>query len=57
MLKTNDKSDKKASKGLYGLDLHDFIQRESSNSMMELANEYGISIGDVMKLKKQLERN
>ncbi len=56
-MKINDKSDKKASKTLYGLDLHDFIQRESSSSMMELANEYGISIGDVMKLKKQLERN
>ncbi|MDF2556188.1 MAG: hypothetical protein K0R71_16 [Bacillales bacterium] len=42
---------------LFGVDLHDFTQKESSNSFVELATEFGISVGDVMKLKKQMERN
>lgn len=42
---------------LFGVDFHDFIQKQSNNSMYELASEFGLSFGDVKKLKKQLERN
>ncbi|MGJ7920593.1 hypothetical protein [Neobacillus sp. LXY-4] len=42
---------------LFGVDFHDFIQKEQQSTMFELASEYGLSLGDVKKLKKQLERS
>jgi hypothetical protein len=39
------------------VDLHDFIQKEQSSNMIELASEFGLSLRDVKKLKKQLERS
>lgn len=42
---------------LFGVDFHDFIQREQQASMFELASEFGLSLGDVKKLKKHLERS
>ncbi|WP_322445398.1 hypothetical protein [Robertmurraya mangrovi] len=42
---------------LFGVDFHDFIQKEQNLGMVELASEFGLSIGDVRKLKKKLERN
>jgi hypothetical protein len=58
-MRINDKAFDKnyGSKQLFGVDLHDFTQKEGSNSYMELATEFGLSVGDVVKLKKQLERN
>jgi hypothetical protein len=42
---------------LYGVDFHDFIQKEQHATSYELASEFGITIGDVRKLKKYLERS
>lgn len=42
---------------LFGVDFHDFIQKEQSSNMIELASEFGLTIRDVRKLKKQLERS
>lgn len=41
---------------LFGVDFHDFIQREQNSNMVELASEFGLSIKDVKKLKKHLGR-
>lgn len=42
---------------LFGVDLHDFIQQEASSTTYELASEFGLTLGDVKKLKKRLERS
>ncbi|MCM2531541.1 hypothetical protein NDK43_02915 [Neobacillus pocheonensis] len=42
---------------LFGVDFHDFIQKEQHSNSIELASEFGLSIGDVRKLKKHLERS
>lgn len=42
---------------LFGVDFHDFLQKEQSTNMVELASEFGLSLKDVRKLKKQLERS
>jgi hypothetical protein len=42
---------------LFGVDFHDFIQKEQQGTSFELASEFGITIGDVRKLKKHLERS
>lgn len=42
---------------LFGVDFHDFIQSEPKNTTFELAAEFGLTIGDVKKLKKQLDRS
>lgn len=40
-----------------GIDFHDFIQREQSNTMVELASEFGLQVREVKSLKKQLGRS
>jgi len=42
---------------LFGVDFHDFIQKEQNSTTFELASEYGLSMRDVRKLKKHLERS
>jgi hypothetical protein len=42
---------------LFGVDFHDFIQKEQHANTFELASEFGLTIGDVRKLKKHLERS
>lgn len=42
---------------LFGVDFHDFIQKEQGSTTFELASEFGLTIGDVKKLKKHLERS
>lgn len=42
---------------LFGIDFHDFIQREQQANVYELATEFGISYRDVNKLKKKMKRN
>jgi hypothetical protein len=41
---------------MFGVDFHDFLQKEQNNNTFELASEFGLTIGDVRKLKKHLER-
>lgn len=42
---------------LMGVNFHDFMEKESSSNVLELASEFGLSVGEVKKLKKQLGRN
>lgn len=42
---------------LFGVNFHDFIQKEQHNTPFELASEFGLTMGDVRKLKKYLERS
>ncbi|WP_180954905.1 hypothetical protein [Bacillus sp. V3-13] len=42
---------------LFGVDFHDFIEKEQNASTFELASEFGLTVRDVRKLKKQLERS
>ncbi len=42
---------------LFGVDFHDFIQREQTNNMVELASDFGISVNDVKQLKRRIERS
>ncbi|GLB58326.1 hypothetical protein NCCP133_04590 [Cytobacillus sp. NCCP-133] len=42
---------------LFGVDFHDFIQKEQNSNMIELASEFGLTLRDVRKLKKKLERS
>ena len=40
---------------LFGVDFHDFIQREQGDSStVELASEFGLSVREVNKLKKKM---
>jgi hypothetical protein len=42
---------------LFGVDFHDFIQKEQHNNSFELASEFGLNTRDVRKLKKHMERS
>lgn len=42
---------------LFGVDFHDIIQKEQHSNSFELASEFGLSMKDVRKLKKHLERS
>ncbi|WP_180955157.1 hypothetical protein [Peribacillus deserti] len=42
---------------IFGVDFHDFIQREESSSMVELASEFGLNMREVKQLKKRIERS
>jgi hypothetical protein len=42
---------------LFGADFHDLLQNEQQSSAYELASEFGLTLGDVKKLKKHLERS
>lgn len=42
---------------LLDVNFHDFMSKQNSSSMLELASEFGISIGDVQKLKKHMSRS
>ncbi|MBD8069311.1 hypothetical protein [Bacillus sp. PS06] len=46
-----------ATNGLFGVDLHHFVKKEQEATYVELASEFGISVNDVRKLKKQLDRS
>ncbi|MEH7332754.1 hypothetical protein V7161_08965 [Neobacillus drentensis] len=42
---------------LFGVDFHDFIEKEQHASSIELASEFGLTMSDVRKLKKLLGRS
>ncbi|RLQ98098.1 RNA polymerase subunit sigma-70 [Falsibacillus albus] len=42
---------------LYGMDFHQFIERESEATTIELASEFGLTLRDVQNLKRKLERS
>ena len=39
---------------LLGVDFHDFMEKEGNSNVIELASEFGLSLGEVKKLKKQM---
>ncbi|MGE8206126.1 hypothetical protein ACQKP0_16495 [Heyndrickxia sp. NPDC080065] len=42
---------------IFGANFHEFIQKENQASSLELASEFGLSLGEVKLLKKKLERS
>lgn len=43
-------------KDLFGISFHDLIEQMRSAAPMELAKELGITLGEVRRLKKQMDR-
>ncbi|GGA69181.1 hypothetical protein [Ornithinibacillus halotolerans] len=41
---------------IFGVNLHRFIELEESSGHMEIAQELGISLGEVKALKKKINR-
>ena len=39
---------------VFGIDFHDFIQKQQSNDLMELAEEFGTNIRTIKKMKRNL---
>lgn len=44
-------------KGVFGVNFHEFIDLEEQSTMYELASDFGISLSEVKKLKKRLNRS
>ena len=42
---------------MFGVNFHDFIQREATTTPVELASEFGLTLRDVQALKKNLSRS
>lgn len=42
---------------LFNVNFHEFISKESQNTTLELASEFGLSLKDVKTLKKHLGRS
>ncbi|TCT27092.1 hypothetical protein EDD68_101460 [Melghiribacillus thermohalophilus] len=42
---------------IFNMDFHQFMVLEQERTPMELAQEFGISLKDVKKLKEQLKRS
>lgn len=44
------------SKDVFGVNFHDFMEKDPHLSRMEMAQEFGVSLKDVKKLKESLDR-
>ncbi|WP_042354950.1 hypothetical protein [Bacillus rubiinfantis] len=42
---------------MFGVDFHDFFQKEQHSTPVELASEFGLTLREVRNLKKQLHRS
>ncbi len=42
---------------IFGVDFHDFMQKEQASTMVELASEFGLHVRDVKNLKKRINRS
>ncbi|WP_064092469.1 hypothetical protein [Rossellomorea aquimaris] len=42
---------------LFGIDFHNFLEREKDALNVELASEFGLSLREVKLLKKKMERS
>jgi hypothetical protein len=42
---------------LFNIDFHEFMKRETDSTAFELASEFGLTLREVQKLKKQLYRS
>ncbi|WP_125009421.1 hypothetical protein [Parageobacillus thermoglucosidasius] len=41
---------------LFSIDFHEFMRKEAEHTAFELASEFGLTLRDVQKLKKQISR-
>jgi len=41
---------------VFGVNFHEFLEMQGNATSYEIASEFGISLGDVKKLKRQLKR-
>lgn len=57
-MRTNNKGNEAINRGnqLFDVSFHDFLAKESTSTMLELASEFGISMQEVKKLKKHIGR-
>ncbi|KGX84700.1 hypothetical protein [Pontibacillus marinus] len=46
----------RTNKDIFGVNFHDFIEKDPHLSRMEMAQEFGVSLNDVKKLKESLNR-
>ncbi|MFD2046186.1 hypothetical protein ACFSTA_11610 [Ornithinibacillus salinisoli] len=46
----------KNNKDIFGVNFHRFVELEDSSNHMEIAQELGISLGEVKSLKKKINR-
>lgn len=58
-MRTSDKNEHAngSNKQVFGVNFHDFIEKQENSTLFELASEYGLSLGEVRKMKKQLFRS
>ena len=57
-MRSSEKKEQATRSGdLFGFNLHEFIEKERHATHYELASEFGLTLKDVRKLKKQLRRN
>ncbi|MBD1381242.1 hypothetical protein [Metabacillus arenae] len=42
---------------VFGMDFHDFILKEQQSTPYELTSEFGLSVREVQKIKKHLNRS
>lgn len=47
----------KSSKDIFGVHFHKFMEQDSQLTRMEMAQEFGISLKDVKKLKENIDRS
>lgn len=45
------------SKHAFGVNFHDCIEQQDQSTMVELASDFGVTLGDIRKLKKRLHRS
>lgn len=57
-MRSSDKSAQvNVTSNVFGVNFHDFLESQANSDTFELASEFGLSLGDVRKLKKQLHRS
>ncbi|WP_246940716.1 RNA polymerase subunit sigma-70 [Bacillus pinisoli] len=47
----------KGTQHIFGVNFHDFIEKENNTPSMELASEFGLTLREVKQLKKHLGRS
>lgn len=58
-MRLNERKEKShlESSNIFGINFHDFIEKESYSTNFELASEFGLTMRDVKKIKKHLGRS
>lgn len=48
--------EKQRSAEIFGVSFHDFLEKQSTKTSMELASEFGVSLSEIKKLRKHMEK-